>query len=66
MSRDDRSAGYYIRLRVLNDGLMSDQARELNGEIYPTVRNGRFWAGGYSSDSIEGLRRILARLKAQP
>lgn len=66
MSRDDRSPRYYVRRRVLNDALMLDQARELKGtqaEIYPTVRNGRFWAGGYSSDSIEGLRKILAQLK---
>ena len=32
-------------------------------DIRPTVRNGRYWAGGYSSDSIEGLRKILAYLK---
>lgn len=65
MSGNKLQDSYEGRIRQLTDGLMADQAREVK-DFHPYARNGRFWCGGYSSDSIEGLRTIMAKLRAKP
>ena len=40
------------------------EAGRVDGFV-PTVRNGRFCCGGYSSATLEGLRKIMNRVKSE-